>query len=165
MKYIATINQQEYEVEVIDEHNVAIDDVIYLIDFNSVGDQPVYSLLLDGHSFEALVVASDDVWQVLMQGTLYNVQVEDERERRLRAAGGAQLGEQREFQLKAPMPGLVISVPVREGQVVEQGDVLVILESMKMQNELRSPRAGRVTRLRAREGETVDQKETLLSVE
>jgi biotin carboxyl carrier protein len=165
MKYIATINQQEYEVEVIDEHNVAVDGVIYLIDFNPVGDQPVYSLLLDGHSFEALVVASDDVWQVLMQGTLYSVQVEDERERRLRAAGGAQLGEQPEFQLKAPMPGLVISVPVREGEVVEQGDVLVILESMKMQNELRSPRAGRVTRLRAREGETVDQKETLLSVE
>jgi biotin carboxyl carrier protein len=165
MKYIATVNQQEYAVEIIDDRHVAIDDVTYRIDFNSVGDQPVYSLLLDGHSFEALVVEDDDVWQVLMQGSLYNIQVEDERERRLRAAGGAQMGEQREFLLKAPMPGLVISVPVREGQEVEKGDVLVILESMKMQNELRSPRAGRVTRVRAREGDTVDQKETLLSVE
>jgi biotin carboxyl carrier protein len=165
MKYIATINEREYSVEILGDSYVSIDGKTFNVDLTSMNDQPVYSLLLDGLSYEALVSPSDDIWQVLIKGELYTVQVEDERERRLRAAGGAQMAENREYLLKAPMPGLVVAVPVEEGQEVEKGDVLVILESMKMQNELRSPRAGIVTRVRAQEGETVDQKETLLSVE
>jgi biotin carboxyl carrier protein len=62
------------------------------------------------------------------------------------------------------MPGLIVSVPVNEGQAVEKGDVLLILESMKMQNELKSPRAGSVSRVRVKPGDRVEQKETLLSV-
>jgi biotin carboxyl carrier protein len=62
------------------------------------------------------------------------------------------------------MPGLVISIPVSEGQQIEQGEVLVILESMKMQNELKSPRDGTVSRLRVEPGDNVEQRETLLSV-
>ncbi len=63
------------------------------------------------------------------------------------------------------MPGLVVAVPVEEGQAVKKGDVLVILESMKMQNELKSPRDGTVSRVRVEAGDNVEQKETLLSIE
>jgi biotin carboxyl carrier protein len=59
---------------------------------------------------------------------------------------------------------MVVSIPVQEGQMVQKGDVLVILESMKMQNELRSPRDGKVVRVRVDEGDRVEQKETILSV-
>jgi len=90
--------------------------------------------------------------------------VEDEREKRLRAAMGGRIYERGEYHLKAPMPGMVISIPVCEGQKVEKGDVLVVLESMKMQNELKSPRPGKVVRLRVKTGDNVEQKQTLLSV-
>jgi len=82
----------------------------------------------------------------------------------LRAAAGGKAIERGEFHLKAPMPGLVVAVPVVEGQRVNKGDVLVILESMKMQNELKSPREGVVTRLRVGIGDSVEQSQTLLSV-
>jgi biotin carboxyl carrier protein len=62
------------------------------------------------------------------------------------------------------MPGLIVAIPVEEGQEVKKGQVLVILESMKMQNELKSPREGTVTRLRVKAGDRVEQKATLLSV-
>jgi biotin carboxyl carrier protein len=62
------------------------------------------------------------------------------------------------------MPGLVISVPVIEGQMVEKGQTLVILESMKMQNELRAPYPGKVMRLRVKAGESVEQKQILLNL-
>lgn len=74
------------------------------------------------------------------------------------------MAEGGEFQLKAPMPGLVVSVLVNEGDAVEKGQVLVVLESMKMQNELKAPRPGTVGRVRVKAGETVEQKQTLLSV-
>ena len=66
--------------------------------------------------------------------------------------------------MKAPMPGMVVSISVEEGQEVEKGQVLVILESMKMQNELKSPRAGKVNRIRVKSGDNVEQRQTLLSV-
>ena len=62
------------------------------------------------------------------------------------------------------MPGLVVAVTVEEGQQVEKGQVLAILESMKMQNELKSPRAGTVQRIKVKAGESVEIKQTMLSV-
>ena len=66
--------------------------------------------------------------------------------------------------MKSPMPGLVVAVPVNEGQAVEKGQVLVILESMKMQNELKAPHAGKVERIKVKPGESVEQRQLLLNV-
>lgn len=164
MKYITTVGDKEFLVEVIDERHVSIDGKTYEVDFVSVSGQPVYSLIADGRSHEAYVRESDEGWQVLLRGRLYPVRVEDEREKRLRAAAGGGVAESGEFHLKAPMPGLVVAIPVEEGQQVKKGQVLLILESMKMQNELKSPRDGTVSRIKVRAGESVEQKQPLLSV-
>lgn len=164
MKYITSIQGRDFTIEIIDERHILVDGEPYEIDFESVSGQPVYSLLINGRSYEAHVYSSDEGWQVLLHGNFYPAVVEDERERRLRAAAGGPISEDREFLLKSPMPGLVVSIPVAEGQAVAKGDVLVILESMKMQNELKAPKAGTVGRVRVAQGQTVEQKQTLLSV-
>ncbi|MDD2923134.1 MAG: acetyl-CoA carboxylase biotin carboxyl carrier protein subunit, partial [Anaerolineales bacterium] len=61
-------------------------------------------------------------------------------------------------------PGLIVAVPVEEGHEVKKGQVLLILESMKMQNELKAPRDGVMGRIRVKAGESVEQKQTLLSM-
>lgn len=165
MKYIATIDSKEYVVELLDDRQVIIDGTTYKIDFEAVSGQPVYSLIVDGKSHEAYVQEGEEDWQVLLRGRLYPVKVEDERERRLRAAAGAGVAEGGEYHLKAPMPGLVVTISVEEGQEVKKGQVLLILESMKMQNELKSPRDGVVNRIRVKAGESVEQKQALLSVQ
>ena len=101
---------------------------------------------------------------MLLLGSQYIFQVEDEREKRLRASLGGRIPENVDYHLRAPMPGLIIALPVSEGQEVNKGDVLVLLESMKMQNELRSPRAGKINRVRVKPGDSVEQRDTLLSV-
>jgi biotin carboxyl carrier protein len=164
MKYITTIDDKQFTVEIIDEKHVSVDGKVYEIDFESVAGQPVFSLIVDGRSHESYIYQGDDNWQVLMRGRLYPVQVEDEREKRLRAAAGGGVAETGEFHLRAPMPGLVVAVPVTEGQSVKRGEVILILESMKMQNELKAPRDGTIGRIRVRAGETVEQKQTLLSM-
>jgi len=164
MKYITTVEDRDFEVEILDEKHVRIGNRLLEVDFESVSGQPVYSLILDGKSFEAYVQEGDENWQVLLHGRLYPAQVEDEREKRLRAAGGASVTATGEYNLKAPMPGLVVAIPVAEGQKVQKGEVLLILESMKMQNELKAPRDGTISRIRVKTGESVEQRQTLLNV-
>ena len=164
MRYVTTIGDREYLIEIIDEHTLLVNGVRYHIDFESVSEQPVYSLLLDGKSFESYVYEGDDALQVLLRGAHYQATVEDEREKRLRSASRGNVAEHAEYHLRAPMPGLVVAIPVSEAQPVNKGDVLVVLESMKMQNELKSPRSGTVYRLRVKAGDSVELKQTLLSV-
>src|SRR5215204_7347847 len=164
MRYITTVDDKQFLVEIIDEKHVSVDGKVYEVDFESVSGQPVYSLIVDGKSHESYVYPGDDNWQVLMRGRLYPVSVVDEREMRLRSAAGGGVAETGEFHLRAPMPGLVVTVLVEEGQEIKKGQVILILESMKMQNELKSPRDGIMGRIRVRPGETVEQKQTLLSV-
>lgn len=164
MRYVAITGNREILIEIMDDQHILVDGVSYEIDFESVSEQTVYSLLANNRSYEALVYESEEGWQVLLHGSQYVLQVEDERERRLRASLGGGPPENVDYHLRAPMPGLIVTVPVSEGQPVEKGDVLVILESMKMQNELKSPRAGTISRVRIKPGDNVEQKDTLLSV-
>ena len=164
MKYIATLGDQAHEIDINVEGEIVADGQRLTVDFQSVADQPVYSLIINGKSYEASVFATEARVDVLLQGKLFQVTVEEERQKRLRESSAAVVMPEGEYTLKAPMPGLVVSVPVQEGQSVQRGDNLVILESMKMQNELKAPREGTVERIRIKAGDSVDQNQPLLTL-
>ncbi len=165
MKYLTTIGETEFTVEVLDKDHVLLNGKLMQINFENISGQPVYSLVIDGMSYEAYVYEGEEQQlQVLLLGRQYPARVEDERERRLRSAAAGGAAEAGEFQLRAPMPGLVVAIPVEEGQAVEKGQVLLVLESMKMQNELKSPRAGKVGRIRVKAGQSVEHRQVLLAV-
>jgi biotin carboxyl carrier protein len=165
MKYMTTIDEKEFVVDIIDDHHLSVNEKTFEVDFESVSGEQVYSLLIDGQSYEAYVYAGEEQeLQVLLFGRQYPAKVEDEREKRLRSSAGGKVQTSGEFQLKAPMPGLVVAIPVNEGQQIEKGQVLLILESMKMQNELKAPRAGNVDHIKVKTGESVEQKQLLLTL-
>ena len=58
--------------------------------------------------------------------------------------------------VNAPMPGTILKVNVTEGQAVKSGDVLCVLEAMKMENEIKSPKDGKVAQLLVTKGASVD---------
>ena len=77
MKYATTINDKTYIIEVNDDKKVVVDGVEYAVDFESVSGQPVYSLLINGRSYEAYIHEGEenDAWQVLIRGDLFSVSV------------------------------------------------------------------------------------------
>jgi biotin carboxyl carrier protein len=165
MKYIATLDDQTFEIEINAEDQITVDGERLSIDFRSVSGQPVYSLLVNGQSYEAYVQGGESGLEVLLQGRLHVVEVEDERHRKLRESSGGPAVHSGEFNLKSPMPGLIVAVPVVEGQTVVKGQDLVILESMKMQNELKAPRDGTIGRVRVRAGDSVEQNQVLITLD
>ncbi len=67
--------------------------------------------------------------------------------------------------IDAPMPGTILSINVSEGDSVSSGQVLLILEAMKMENEIVAPRDGKITSILATKGASVDGGESLLTIE
>ncbi len=165
MKYVTTVNERKFEIVINDDRNLTVDGVRYEIDFQAVGNRPMYSLLIGGHSYEAYVEAGEQGWQVLHRGNLYPVLVEDERAQRLSHLGGSKSATAGgEHHLKAPMPGMVVTIPVVSGQTIVRGELLVILESMKMQNELKSSYDGVVTQIRVQSGDSIEQNQVLMVI-
>jgi biotin carboxyl carrier protein len=164
MRYIAEVDGLEFPIEILDEHHIRFGKEILEVDLAAVGGQLLYSLIVNGESFEGYVYPNEHGWQVLLLGRSYSVIIEDEREKRLRTKEKELIPPNREFTLKAPMPGLVIAIFISEGQHVHKGEILVILESMKMQNELRAPFSGTIARVKIVTGESVKQRQILLNI-
>jgi len=93
------------------------------------------------------------------------MRVEDERARRLAETGRGLGAPSGEVVIKSPMPGLIVAVRVKPGQDVKKGETLVILESMKMENELKAPRDGKVGSVRVEGRQAVEQGQTLATIE
>jgi biotin carboxyl carrier protein len=67
-------------------------------------------------------------------------------------------------EVHSPMPGLIVQILVAVGDLVEQGQTVIILESMKMQNELKAPRTGKITAIFVSVGNSVDKDAMLISI-
>jgi len=122
------------------------------------------SLLVEGTSHNVEVDEVGDELLVQVGGQTSRIDVADERRLRLRA-GKAGFSVEGKQLIAAPMPGKVIKVLVKLGDEVKEGQGLVVVEAMKMENELKSPKAGKVVELPAREGTAVEINAKLVVVE
>lgn len=164
MKYITTIGETEYVIEIDHDHEMLVNGKRYDVDFKSSPEGNVYSLLLNNRSLEGVVEEREEVWEILIRGELYEVQVQDERAYRLAKARGSVTAVTGDASITSPMPGIIIAVPVVKGDEVKKGDKVVILESMKMENELRSPRDGVVNRIFVQPGANVEKGQPLVVI-
>jgi geranyl-CoA carboxylase alpha subunit len=166
VKYLTRLAGEEREF-IIERHGEALQarcgERVYQLDLALVGDGAAFSLLVDGMSYD--VVADLQREQVTMQmlGERFMVHVEDERERAAHAAFGQHKGGKRE--LRAAMPGIVVDVKVGPGDAVAEGQTLVVLEAMKMQNPLAAEAPGKVTKVLCKKGEAVAAGALLLELE
>ncbi len=164
MKYTVQVGNRTYEIRPGANQTVEIDGEPHHVDFQVIEPTALYSLLIDNRSWQVLVEREGDEYRLSIDGELYVVNVQDERTRKIQKALSKPGTVSGEFTLKAPMPGLVRSVPVQPGQEVQQGQGLVILEAMKMENELRTPRAGIVREVRVKPGDAVELGQALVVI-
>jgi len=135
------------------------------LDANAVEVAPnIFSVLLNGDSHQIRIAPRPDGTLTLHTGLAeYHAEVTDPRSWRGRRHGAVE-AEGRQ-QITAPMPGKVVRLLVKQGDRVEAGQGLLVVEAMKMQNEIRSPKSGKIEKLFAKEGQPVNAGEVLLWVE
>lgn len=102
-----------------------------------------------------LVEGGPQEWVVTVRGRRIDVVVRGHRQRLLAESGRLAAGRHGSAAVRATLPGLVVRVAVSPGDVVSDGDALLTVEAMKMQNEIRAPRGGRVLAVDVSAGQTV----------
>jgi len=166
VKYEVTVAGKTRTVEIVAKNGaweISLDGK--LLDANAVELAPnTISVLLNGESHQIRVAPRPDGTLTLHTGLAeYEAEVNDPRSWRGRRHGALEVeGRQ---QIAAPMPGKVVRLLVEQGDVVEAGQGLLVVEAMKMQNEIRSPKSGKVEKLLVKEGQAVNAGDALVWVE
>jgi len=164
MKYITTVGDKQFTIDINHNGQVTIDGQEVNADMQQMLNSTMYSIIMDGQSHEVQMTQGDGVYVVQLSGEIFEVVVEDERTRRLAGLKSGSAAMTGETVVKAPMPGVIIEIPVKLEQEVNKGDILVVFESMKMQNEFKSPRAGKIRQIRVSPGDKIEQNAVLLVI-
>ncbi|MGD8717325.1 MAG: hypothetical protein PVH29_00755 [Candidatus Zixiibacteriota bacterium] len=168
MRYWTTIGDREYELTVEGEGSalaVTLDGKPCELDYFEVARGAIYSLILDGNSYELWVRRDDGGFVVFVAGQTLKVAVEDERQRRVRElTSAAGIAEHAAVEVKAPMPAVVLEVMVAPGDEVKAGQGLCVIEAMKMENLMRSPQDGTVTDVKVEKGQGVSLNDVLVVI-
>jgi len=125
-------------------------------------------ILKDHRSYKTEILESNflkKTYQVKVNNNTYHVAIANNLDQ-LITTMGFELGSSKMVnEIKAPMPGLILDIPIKVGQEVAENDTLLILEAMKMENVLTSPRAGTIKSITVTKGEAVDKNQLLLEFE
>lgn len=99
---------------------------------------------------------------IKVNGSVYKVQVTSQLDLLLKQLGMDNLASSKIAQLKAPMPGLVLNILVKEGDEVKKGDSLVVLEAMKMENIIKSPADVVIKKVEVSQGDKIEKNTVLI---
>jgi biotin carboxyl carrier protein len=181
MTYISTIHQRSYTVDINKEHkltSISLNGMSYALDWRQIATLATdsseggrYSFLIGGKSYEVFArrltqsgEKDSQTYEILLAGQRFEVTVEDEHTRMLAGVTRAG-GSSGAAKIQAPMPGLVVNVLLEVGASVEQGQAVIVLEAMKMENDLASPITGTIKEIKVGKGQTVDQGAVLVLIE
>lgn len=162
-------NTHEHTIVLDNNHPItgSIDSALFELDVLK-SKEGLYHVIKNNKSYTVEVVKIDKIEktvQLKINGTIYNSQLKDKFDELLKDLGFDKLLVTKVNEIKAPMPGLVLNIVVAPGDVVKKGDVVIVLEAMKMENNLKSPADGVVKKIAVQKGNAVEKNQILIQFE
>lgn len=127
-----------------------------------------FNLIKNNRSVNARLLEADISGKHLkieVEGEAYDLQVKDELDQMLDKMGFSNVSTKHIKEIKAPMPGLVLSIAVTEGQEVKEGEKVLILEAMKMENSIMIHANAKIKKIKVKPGDAVDKNQVLVELE
>lgn len=156
------VNSSNYEVH-RDNESLLLDGTPVQYDMIKLPSGE-YHMTVEGKSYTIDILAKDTATGKLamrINGRVMNTTLQNKLAELLKSMG-MESGKRKLKELKAPMPGLVLNVLVEEGQEIAEGQEIMILEAMKMENAIKSPQAGTILSIAVRNQEKVEKNQILI---
>ena len=151
--YKATVNDKTF-------------DISEALDWDAVEYSPgCFHIIHKNKSYGAEIVKADTATKtfvIKVNGVVQTVALKDKFDLLLEKMGMNSSNASKINNIKAPMPGLIIDLKIKAGDTVNPGDVLLILEAMKMENVLKSPTAATVRSVKVKKGDSVEKGQILI---
>ena len=121
-------------------------------------------VIVDGTEFDVDIEMDGGIWTATVEGRTFKIEVPDSGPvvKKKRSQGGK---KKKSGTVSANIPGKIVTIEVNEGDVVEEGQVILILEAMKMQNEIQAPISGTVSSVTCEEGQSIEANVPLVVIE
>ncbi|MET4080611.1 biotin carboxyl carrier protein [Pedobacter sp. UYP30] len=164
MVKIRVNNSNVFNID-ITEKQLMVDGVKLQLDVSEL-NSGFWSVIYNNKSYSAELVDIDRIeksCKIKVSGHLYYLNIEDKFDQLLRQLGMDNLAANKVAEVKAPMPGLVLALKIKENDEVAKGDSLLVLEAMKMENVLKSPVDGVIKKVMVEEGSKVEKNQVLLT--
>jgi len=162
------INNRVAEVQLVSKEGnnvvLSIDGKEFVVDV-VMAENGACSILHDGKSYNAQLIRQDKSkkYQINTFSSSFNVEIVDTQAKYLQMKKKAM--DMPEDKITSPMSGKVISIPVSEGQSIKAGDVLIVVEAMKMQNNYKASSDGKVKNILVKEGDTINGNQILITLD
>jgi biotin carboxyl carrier protein len=127
-----------------------------------------FHILKNQVSYRCLLMKKDESGKnmtISVNDTEYTINIKDKYDILLEKLGMSDMAVKKMKDIKAPMPGLVLDIKVKAGDLIEEGDTILVLEAMKMENMLKSPGTGTIKAIKVKKGEAVEKGQILIEVE
>jgi biotin carboxyl carrier protein len=147
--------------------NGEINEKPFILDSKKIQDG-LYHVIKDNKSYNIEIVEIEEETKTVtlkINGTEYISVIKDEKDILLQSLGISSSTIKQVNQLKAPMPGLLRDILVSEGQEVKTGEILIVLEAMKMENNIKSPSDLKIKSIVAKKGDTVEKNQLIMLFE
>lgn len=159
----AIVSGKNFEITT-DEQGLVLNGEPLKWDVVKITDQ-YFHILYQNKSYRAELIKLDSTTKTFsykINGRIYHVELKDKFDLLLEKMGMANAGASKLNNIKAPMPGLVIDVKIKAGDVVKQGEPMLILEAMKMENILKAPGEGTVKNVKVKKGDSVEKGQVMI---
>lgn len=162
--YKAIVNKgNNYQISYTDQL-IKVNDSLFEWDLRHISGRH-YHLIRNGKSYRLEVVSAlheEKMFVLKINGQKQEVQLQDRYDLLLEKLGMSAISSRKINEVKAPMPGLILEIKVTEGMEVKKGDLIMILEAMKMENVIKSPGEGTVKAIKVKKGQSVEKNQVLI---
>lgn len=144
---------------------ILVDGRLYKLDIMMVEDG-VYSLIHDNTSYNVELIEGETSKKYIVNTLFrsFNIEIVD-AETRYQLSRNRNLLDDNQNIISSPMPGKVVSIPVKTGDKVEAGDTVIVVSAMKMESEYKTGKAGIIKEIHVKVGDIIDGNQALITIE
>ncbi|MEE9449295.1 MAG: acetyl-CoA carboxylase biotin carboxyl carrier protein subunit [Ignavibacteriaceae bacterium] len=165
-EFVVTVNEKKKPVNILNDTELKIKNKKYSYEISHVRNN-TYLLKCGNNYFEIVAdKVNNEHFSILLNGYHFDAFVRTAlQEKAIHLLEEAQTATHHQFEVKAPMPGIILKVKKQGGDTISEGESIMILEAMKMENDLKAPQAGIIKEIYISVGNTVEKGDKLFLIE